>query len=77
MTLKSDAKFEEKLTCGYENAKRNLVTFTSALKSLKIEALMRSFYSKVEEELTFCFKIDIRILTNSAPNTQKSQIFTL
>ena len=55
MTLKSDAKFEEKLTCGYENAKRNLVTFTSALKSLKIETLMRSFYSKVEEELTFCF----------------------
>ena len=27
MTLKSDAKFEEKLTCGLENYMRNLVNF--------------------------------------------------
>ena len=27
MTLKSDAKFEEKLTCVLENDKRNLVNF--------------------------------------------------
>ena len=27
MTLKSDAKFEEKLTCGLENDMRNLVSF--------------------------------------------------
>ena len=27
MTLKSDAKFEEKLTCGFENYMRNLVNF--------------------------------------------------
>ena len=27
MTLKSDAKFEEKLTCCFENNKRNLVDF--------------------------------------------------
>ena len=27
MTLKSDAKFEEKLTCGFENDMRNLVNF--------------------------------------------------
>ena len=27
MTLKSDAKFEEKLTCGLENDTRNLTNF--------------------------------------------------
>ena len=27
MTLKSDAKFEEKLTCGLENDMRNLANF--------------------------------------------------
>ena len=27
MTLKIDAKFEEKLTCGLENNMRNLATF--------------------------------------------------
>ena len=27
MTLKSDAKFEEQLTCGLENDMRNLVNF--------------------------------------------------
>ena len=27
MTLESDAKFEEKLTCGLENSMRNLASF--------------------------------------------------
>ena len=27
MTLKSDAKFEEKLTCGLENDRRNMANF--------------------------------------------------
>ena len=27
MTLNSDAKFEEKLTCGFKNDMRNLVNF--------------------------------------------------
>ena len=27
MTMKSDAKFEEKLTCGLENDRRNLTNF--------------------------------------------------
>ena len=39
ITLKSDAKFEEKLTCGLEN-------FTRALESLKIGTSMGSFYPK-------------------------------
>ena len=43
MTLKSHARFEEKLTCGLENG---LDIFTRALESLKIGTLMGSFCSK-------------------------------
>ena len=32
---------------------------------------------KSEEELTCCFKIDMRSLTNFDPSTKKSQKFTL
>ena len=32
---------------------------------------------KFEEELSCCFKIDIRNLTNFDPSTQKSQNFAL
>ena len=36
MTLKGDAKFEEKLTCGFENDMRNMANFhQSKLKSQK------------------------------------------
>ena len=41
MTLKGDAKFEEKLACGLENRMRN-----RALESLKIRALMGYFYQR-------------------------------
>ena len=33
MTLKSDAKPEEKLTCGSENEMRNLVNFNQSIQS--------------------------------------------
>ena len=46
MTLKSDAKFKEKLTCGLENDMRNLSSFYRVLESFKIGALMRSSYPK-------------------------------
>ena len=46
MTLKSDAKFEEKLTCCLENDMRNLANFTKALESVKIGTLIRSFCPK-------------------------------
>ena len=35
MTLKSDAKFEEKLTRGLENDRRNLANFHQSTQSLK------------------------------------------
>ena len=46
MTLKGDAKFEEKLTCGVENDMRNMANFTGALESLKIGTFMGSFTPK-------------------------------
>ena len=47
MALKSDAKFEEKLTRGLENDTRNLTNFhQSTLKNLKIRTFIRSFYPK-------------------------------
>ena len=45
MTLKSDAKFEEKLTCCLEND-RNFAIFTRALESVKIGILMGSYGPK-------------------------------
>ena len=46
MTLKSDAKFEEKLTCCLENDLGILQIFTRALENVKIGALMGSFCPK-------------------------------
>ena len=46
MTMKSNTKYEEKLTYGLENNMRNLANFTRALESLKIGSLMGSFYPK-------------------------------
>ena len=46
MTLKSDAKFEAKLTCGLENDMRNMAIFARAIESLKIGILMGSFNPK-------------------------------
>ena len=45
MTLKSGAKFEEKLTCGFENDMIN-IRLILALESLKIGTLMESFNPK-------------------------------
>ena len=47
MALKSDAKFEEKLTCGFENDMKNLANFyQSTFKNLKIRNCIGSFYPK-------------------------------
>ena len=47
MALIIDSKFEGKLTCAFKNDMRNLTSFNqSTIESLKIEALMGSFYPK-------------------------------
>ena len=43
MILKSNAKFEEKITLASKNEMKNLANFETTLKSLKICTLMRSF----------------------------------
>ena len=43
MTLKSDAKFEAKLTSGLKKDMRIWQIFTKALESVKIGTLIRSF----------------------------------
>ena len=43
MTLKSHAKFEEKLTGGFENNMRSLEIFIRTLGSVKIETLVGFF----------------------------------
>ena len=47
MTLESDAKFKEKVTCGLKNDMRNLESFhQSIFESLKIGTFMASFCLK-------------------------------
>ena len=46
ITPKNDANFEDELTCALKNDMRNLATFDSTLKSLKICTLMGSFWAK-------------------------------
>ena len=92
MTSKSDAKFEEKLTCCLENDIGIWQIFTRALESVKTGTLMGSFCpkqkiyeelcvttmkndTKIEEELTCPFKIDMRNLTNLHPSTPRSKTF--
>ena len=78
MTMKIDAKFEEKLTCGLEN---DLFIQSRKCMSLKFTeelCVMRMKNgAKFEEDLTCQFKIDMRNLMNFDPSTQKSQKFEL
>ena len=48
MTLKSDVKFEEKLTCGLENDMRNLANFHQVTPKCQIWDFDGVFLSKVE-----------------------------
>ena len=83
MTLKSDAKLEENLLVA-QKMKGIWQIFTRALESVKIGTLMGSYcpkqkmyelkiYREVmchdnEEELTCCFKIDMRNFANFDPS---------
>ena len=68
MTRESDAKFEEKLTCGLEMRNmRNLVEFhQSTRKSQKWDA-------KFEEKLTCGLENNMNNLANFYQSTRKSQ----
>ena len=44
MTLESDAKFEEKLTCGLENYMRNSANFHQSKRKFKIGTSIGFFY---------------------------------
>ena len=46
MTLKSDAKFKEKLTCGFKYDMRNLLNFHPSTQKSENFFLMGSFYPK-------------------------------
>ena len=48
MTLKSDAKFEEKLTCCLENAMKNLANFYQSTRNSQNWNFDRIVLSKVE-----------------------------
>ena len=67
MTLKSHSKFEEKLTCGFENNLRNLANFhQNAFESLKIMTLMGSFYHEKCMSLKFTGEFSVMKMKNDA-----------
>ena len=70
LTLKIDAKFQGKLTCGLfiQSRKCIILKFTG---ELCVMAMKND--SKLEQKFTCQFKIDMRYLTNFDPSTQKSQ----
>ena len=49
MTLKSDAKFEEKLTCGLENGMRNLANFHQSTRKSQNWDFDGKLLSKVKD----------------------------
>ena len=65
MTLKSHAKFEEKLTCCFFCPKQKMYE----LKIYKLCVMTMKNDTKTEEELTCRFKIVMRNLAKFDPNT--------
>ena len=62
MTLKSDAKCEEKLTRCLENGMRNFANFTRALESVKIGTLITSFVQS-RKGMTLKFPEELCVMT--------------
>ena len=54
MTLKSDAKFLKKLTCGFKYDMRNLVNFHPTIQKPEMFFLMECFWQK-------CARFELRI----------------
>ena len=53
MTLKSDAKFKETLTCGFKYDMRNLVNFHATSQKAKKFSSMGSFCPKYTKRTSF------------------------
>ena len=87
MTLKSDAKFEEKLTCGLGLScpfiQKLTCPFIQSKKCISLKFTKELYVmtmkndAKFKEELTCCFKIEMKNLTNFDPSTPKSQKLAL
>ena len=73
MALKSQAKFEEKLTCGLENDIRNLAKiFIRTLENIKIGIFMGSFCPKYKmHELQFTEKLQVMTLENDEQSEEE------
>ena len=54
MTLKSDAKFKEKLTCCLQNHMRNFANFQQSTRKCQNWNFDRTFLSKVENVRVMC-----------------------
>ena len=63
MTLNSDAKFEEKLTCCLENDMRNLANFHQSTQVSKLE-LDKILLSKVENMIKFTVELYVMTMKN-------------
>ena len=91
MTLKSDAKFEEKLTLGSRNDMRNSVNFNARSGAAFVESILcldqkrteelcvitLKNDAKFEEELTRALKNDMRNLANFDPTLESLKNCTL
>ena len=68
MTLESDAKFEEKLTCGLENNMRNLANiYQSTCKSSKLGHWWDSFVQSWKcMSLKFTGELRVKTMNNDA-----------
>ena len=83
MTLKSDAKFEEKLALGSKNDMRNLVNFNASsgksenLHFVVLEevcVITRKNDAKFGEELTYSLKNDMMNLASFGPTLESLKI---
>ena len=62
MTLKSDAKFEEQLTCCLKNDMRNLTSFDQSTESVKIGTLMGPFL-RSRKCMSLKFTMELCVMT--------------
>ena len=62
MTLKSDAKFGERLTSGLENDRRNLANFHQSKQSLKVGTFIGSFIQS-RKCMSLKFTGELRLMT--------------